>query len=240
LDDAFSTIVRAVHWGRALYENIQRFVQFQLTINVSALVIAFLAPFLGFGRPPFTVLQFLWINIIMDTVAAIALCSEPPRPGLMDEPPKRRDEKILTPAMLRTILSTAAFFVVVMLGLLLGMTRGGWFAGHSDASAEFPFFTVRQATIFFTVYVLFQVWNLINCRSLRPHESGLARLGSNWVFLAIAGLIVAGQVAIVNFGGRIFAVEPLSVFDWLAIGVGTSSVVLFAEIVRRFTHRTAT
>ncbi|MGH6914622.1 MAG: HAD-IC family P-type ATPase, partial [Geminicoccales bacterium] len=93
LDDAFSTIVKAVHWGRALYENIQRFIQFQLTINVSALTIAFLGPFFGI-RPPFTVLQLLWINVIMDTFAAIALCSEPPRPGLMSQPPKRRDENI--------------------------------------------------------------------------------------------------------------------------------------------------
>src|SRR2546423_10950273 len=98
LDDAFSTIVKAVHWGRSLYENIQRFIQFQLTINVSALVIAFLGPFFGV-RPPFTILQLLWINVIMDTFAAIALCSEPPRPGLMTQKPKRRDENILTPQM---------------------------------------------------------------------------------------------------------------------------------------------
>ena len=88
LDDAFSTIVKAVHWGRSLYENIQRFIQFQLTINVSALTIAFLGPFFGV-KPPFTVLQLLWINVIMDTFASIALCSEPPRPGVMQLPPKR-------------------------------------------------------------------------------------------------------------------------------------------------------
>src|SRR5262249_15446377 len=117
LDDAFSTIVKAVHWGRSLYENIQRFIQFQLTINVSALVIAFLGPFFGF-RPPFTVLQLLWINVIMDTFAAIALCSEPPRPGLMRMPPKRKDENIVTRSMAATIGTTAAFFVVVMMALL--------------------------------------------------------------------------------------------------------------------------
>src|SRR6185312_28597 len=120
--------VRAVHWGRSLYQNIQRFVQFQLTINVSALTIAFLGPFLGL-RPPFTVLQLLWINVIMDTFAAIALCSEPPHPGLMRQPPKRRGESILTPAMLGNIFVTAAFFVVVMVGLLVGMEHGNWFAG---------------------------------------------------------------------------------------------------------------
>ena len=102
LDDSFATIVKAVHWGRALYENIQRFIQFQLTINVSALVIAFLGPFFGV-KPPFTVLQLLWINVIMDTFAAIALCSEPPRAGLMRMRPKRRDESIVTPGMRTTI-----------------------------------------------------------------------------------------------------------------------------------------
>src|SRR5215831_17577851 len=127
LDDAFSTIVNAVKWGRSLYENIQRFIQFQLTINVSALTIAFLGPFLGV-KPPFTVLQLLWINVIMDTFASIALCSEPPREGVMRQPPKRKDENIVTPAMVRTIFITAAFFVVVMLTLLIGMERYDWFA----------------------------------------------------------------------------------------------------------------
>src|SRR5205814_2299460 len=104
LDDAFSTIVKAVHWGRSLYENIQRFIQFQLTINVSALTIAFLGPFLGV-RAPFTVLQLLWINVIMDTFASIALCSEPPRPGVMEAPPKKKDENIVTPTMMGSIFT---------------------------------------------------------------------------------------------------------------------------------------
>lgn len=232
LDDAFSTIVRAVHWGRSLYENIQRFIQFQLTINVSALAIAFLGPFLGF-RPPFTVLQLLWINVIMDTFAAIALCSEPPRSGLMRMPPKRRDESIITRSMLGAILGTAAFFVVAMLALLIGMEHGGWFAGTGPHSAEFPTLTMRQATIFFTVYVFFQVWNQINCRSLSPRESGLKGLFANPTFLAIASLTVVGQVLIVRFGGAVFQVEPLEFRDWLIIAAATSSVLLFAELARR-------
>src|SRR5262249_1190336 len=138
LDDAFSTIVNAVPWGRSLYENIQRFLQFHVTINVSALTIASLGPFFGV-EPPFTVLQLLWINVIMDTFASIALCSEPPRRGLMGVPPKRRDEDILTPAMKRTILTTAGFFVVIMLGLLLMMKgqpdRPGWFGGPRPGGA---------------------------------------------------------------------------------------------------------
>ena len=232
LDDSFSTIVRAVHWGRSLYENIQRFIQFQLTINVSALTIAFLGPFLGF-RPPFTVLQLLWINVIMDTFAAIALCSEPPRPGLMKMPPKRRDESILSRAMIGTILITSAFFVVAMIALHLGMEHGGWFAGSGAVSGEFQPLTVRQVSVFFSVYVFFQIWNQINCRSLSPRDSGLSGLFANPTFLAIASLTVVGQVLIVQFGGSVFGVEPLALLDWLAIAGATASVLVFAEVVRR-------
>ncbi|MBY0527416.1 MAG: cation-translocating P-type ATPase [Gemmataceae bacterium] len=236
LDDAFSTIVKAVHWGRSLYENIQRFIQFQLTINVSALVIAFLGPFFGV-KPPFTILQLLWINVIMDTFAAIALCSEPPRPGLMRLPPKKRDENILTRAMLGNIFTTAVFFIIVMIVLLVGMERRGdvpgWFAGSSAASTEFPELTVRQVAIFFTVYVMFQVWNEINCRSLVPDTSGFAGLFRNPVFLTILGITVLGQVVIITFGGEVFKVEPLSIVDWLVITACTASVLVFAEVTRR-------
>jgi len=231
LDDAFSTIVRGVHWGRALYENIQRFIQFQLTINVSALAIVFIGPFLNL-KPPFTVLQLLWINVIMDTFAAIALCSEPPRENLMHKPPKRRDERILTRSMVANILVTAAFFVVVMIGLLIGMQQLNWFAGGGPLSDEFPL-TYRQTTIFFTVYVFFQLWNQLNCRSLSPQEPGWHRLFENPQFLAIASLTVVGQVLIVTIGGKVFNVEPLGLVDWLVIAAATSSVLVFAEIARR-------
>src|SRR5262249_16866065 len=153
----FSTIVKAVHWGRSLYENIQRFIQFQLTINVSALTIAFLGPFFGI-KPPFTVLQLLWINVIMDTFASIALCSEPPRLSLLRMPPRRKDENIVAPTMTKTIFLTAAFFVVVMMTLLAGMEWAGWFRGEGEVSTAFPELTVRQVSIFFTLYVFFQVW----------------------------------------------------------------------------------
>jgi Ca2+-transporting ATPase len=236
LDDAFGTIVHGVLWGRALYENIQRFVQFQLTINVSALAIAFLGPFFGL-RPPFTVLQLLWINVIMDTFAAIALCSEPPRWRLMEKPPKRRDESIVTREMLITIFGTATFFVVVMMTLLWGMKHYGWFASGSGPNYEpwdFAPLNVRQVTIFFTVYVFFQVWNQINCRSLDPAESGLYRLFDNPQFLLIASLTVIGQLLIVTFGDGIFHVEPLHWWDWLAIAAATATVLIFREVARHF------
>jgi P-type Ca2+ transporter type 2C len=221
LDDAFSTIVKAVHWGRSLYENIQKFIVFQLTINASALLIAFLGPFFGV-KPPFTVLQLLWINVIMDTFAAMALCSEPPRKGLMKQPPKKRNESIVTKEMLVTIGLTGGFFVIVMMAMLLWM-----FSGNVELST-------RNATIFFTVYVFFQVWNQINCRSLDPAVPGWRGLFKNPFFLVIASATVIGQVLIVNLGASTFAVEPLGWLDWLWITVGTSSVLLFAEVCRWF------
>ncbi len=237
LDDSFSTIVKAVMWGRSLYENIQRFIQFQLTINVSALTIAFLGPFFGV-RPPFTVLQLLWINVIMDTFASIALCSEPPREGVMRLPPKRRDENILTRPMLVTIFGTAAFFVVVMMVLLFGMEHYGWFAaggGPNPERWEFAPLNVRQVSIFFTVYVFFQVWNQINARALTPETSGFAGLLRNRTFLAIAGTVALVQALIISvpFLAAVFSVEPLGLLDWLCILGGSASVLLFAEILRR-------
>jgi Ca2+-transporting ATPase len=251
LDDAFSTIVKAVHWGRSLYENIQRFIQFQLTINVSALTIAFLGPLLGV-RPPFTVLQLLWINVIMDTFAAIALCSEPPREGVMRLPPKRKDENILTRPMLATIFGTAAFFVVVMITLLLLMKgspkQPGLFAGPSAEnpavwSNEFPELTYYQVSIFFTVYVFFQVWNQINARSLTPEMSGFHGLLKNPTFLTIAGITAVVQALIVSvpYIGTVFNVQPkdlqywkpLGPPEWACILAGTASVLAFGEVLRR-------
>lgn len=234
LDDSFATIVKAVHWGRALYENIQRFILFQLTINVSALAIAFLGPFFGV-KPPFTVLQLLWINVIMDTFAAIALCSEAPREGLMRMKPKRRDESIVTPAMRTSILLTAGFFVVVMMGVLLALEKG-WLADGSGPNPdrwEFSPLNIRQVSLFFTMYVLFQVWNMINCRSLSPESSGLVGFWRNRSFMGIMLAIIVGQALIITFGGRIFSVEALGVIDWVLITVATASVLAFGEIVRR-------
>jgi len=263
LDDAFSTIVKAVHWGRSLYENIQRFIQFQLTINVSALAITFLG-ILFFGvKAPFTVLQLLWINVIMDTFASIALCSEPPRPGVMKLPPKKRNDNILTPAMVRTILITSVFFIIVMLGLLIAMQKYQFMKGTGDLSVEVAgtriavpqdsedlkkidndtytykgqpatvMFTVYQVSLFFSIYVFFQVWNQINARSLTPDMSGFDRILENPTFIVIAALVAIGQIAIVTFGGNVFKVEALGVPDWLGIIAVTSSVLIFAEIARR-------
>jgi Ca2+-transporting ATPase len=236
LDDSFATIVNAVHWGRSLYENIQRFVQFQLTINVSALLIAFLGPFFGV-EPPFTVLQLLWINVIMDTFASIALCSEPPRPGVMDQKPKRRDESIITPDMLKTILATAGFYVVVMLGLLLAMEHGGLFALASEKEkyVDKGLVSPTQAGVFFAVYVFFQVFNLINSRALSPKESGWSNLLVNKAFLGIVGAIAVVQILIAEVKplADIFHVGTLGPLEWLYVFLITPTVLLFAEAWRQ-------
>lgn len=272
LDDSFSTIVKAVQWGRSLYENIQRFIQFQLTINVSALAITFLGILLFGVKAPFTVLQLLWINVIMDTLASMALCSEPPRPEVMTLSPKRRDENILTPVMIRTIFLTAVYFIVIMLGLLLLMRardgEPGFLGGNGPWAVEVggatlavpqddpnlrhiegdrweykdekgrlhsatPTFTIYQASLFFSIYVFFQVWNQINARSLTPEESGFHRLLKNRTFIVIASIVAVGQIVIVTFGGSIFKVERLGMLDWLGVIAFTSSVLVFAEIARR-------
>jgi Ca2+-transporting ATPase len=134
-----------------------------------------------------------------------------------------------------TILTTAGFFVVVMLGFLMAMVNG-WLAegsGPNPERWEFAPLNVRQVSLFFTVYVMFQVWNQINCRSLTPESSGLYGVWRNRTFLGIMAAIVAGQLFIVSLGGRLFSVEPLSVVDWLIIVAATSSVLVFAEIVRQ-------
>lgn len=257
LDDAFSTIVNAVHWGRSLYENIQRFLQFQLTINVSALIIAFLGPFFGIA-PPFTVLQLLWINVIMDTFAAIALCSEPPRPGVMKQPPKKRDEDILTPAMKGTILSTAGFFVVVMMTLLAGMYYLDWFQDLTSQHWSMPFsekkgdtrvgLTIFQVSLFFSIYVFFQVWNQINCRSLTPEETGFKGLFANRTFLTIVGIIVVVQIVITSVPGiaaiffkenvsRVGQIDTLDPLTWLMVIGGTASVLIFDVVNRWYRSR---
>src|SRR5439155_27031058 len=136
-------------------------------------------------------------------------------------------------AMLWTIIATAGFFVVVMMGLLLGMHHAGWFAGPGETLPEFSGFSLRQVSIFFTAYVFFQIWNEINCRSLVPEVSGFHGLLLNPVFLGIAATIVVGQVLIITFGGRVFRVELLELRDWLLTSICTASVLVFGEVVRR-------
>ena len=219
LDDSFPTIKNAVWWGRALYENIQRFLIFQLTINISAAMLSFLAPVLGYP-PPFTIIQLLWINIVMDSLAALALCSEAPHPALMHRKPIPRDAPVITPYMLRAILITAAVYVLVgMLVVVFGL----------------PFMETpeQQATALFAAFVVAQVWNGINCRGINgimpPFFKG------NPAFFGIMAGIVVIQILIVQYGGALFATVPLTAAQWGFIILCTAPVLLLWPIIRSST-----
>ncbi len=219
LDDSFISIVNAVMWGRSLYRNIQKFILFQLTVNVAALSIAVAGPFIGVELP-LTVIQMLWINLIMDTFAALALATDPPDPAVMDLPPRRNTEFIVTPRMWGGILGVGALFVAVMLALIFRMKHS---ASDSDP---------RWLTILFCVFVLLQFWNLFNAKCFGSGGSVFRRLGDSKTFLAIAGTILGMQIVFVQFGGRIFRTVPLSPKEWGLILAFTSLVFWGGEVFR--------
>jgi Ca2+-transporting ATPase len=232
LDDNFYSIVKAVRWGRALYENIQKFIQFQLTINFSALATAFLSPFLNiflvplFGihllEIPLTVPQLLWVNLIMDTLAVLALCLEPPSDDTMQRKPIGRSDPFITRTMWQNILGMGSYFTIMLLVLMATNFLG------ADPSQPRQF-----ASVIFTTYVFFQVFNLFNARSLHITRSPFAGLKPGSSFLNVMILIVIVQVLLTTFGGEIFSTEPLSVVMWLKIILLTSTALIFGEVVRR-------
>jgi Ca2+-transporting ATPase len=229
LDDNFRSIVRAVHWGRTLYENIQKFIQVQLTINVSALATAFLSPLLNLVtvplfnihllETPLTVIQLLWVNLIMDTLAVLALVTEPPSPDSMKRPPIGRSEPFITRNMWQNILGLGLYFTLVM--LVMQATN---FLGADKSAA-------RQFTAVIFTYVFFQVFNEFNCRVLNPKRSAFSGLFKSRNFLLVVGLIVVVQVGLTQFGGR-FNTAPLPLDMWGKIILLTSTALLFGELVR--------
>ena len=223
LDDSFNSIVNAVRWGRSLYRNIQRFVMFQLTINVLALIIAFIGPFIGI-KLPLTVTQILWVNLIMDTFAALALATEPPDNSVMRNKPRRTSDFIITRAMAKNIFTQAGIFVVALLSLLI------WY--QCTGKGE----DIYYLTIFFTVFVFLQFWNLFNARCMGTNYSAFRHLAQSKPFLMIAVMIAVLQFFIVEFGGALFRTTPLTLRDWLIIIAATSLVLWIGEI-RRFIGR---
>ena len=215
LDDSFRSIVNAVMWGRSLYENIQRFILFQLTINVAALGVALLGPFIGVEFP-LTVIQMLWVNLIMDTFASLALATEPPHWDVMSRPPRKSTDFIISPEMARSILGLGLTFVALLIGFLAVIQSDGEVTGY-------------EMSVFYTVFVLLQFWNLFNARSLGSTRSAFAGIFENRAFIAIAAAILLGQMLIVQFGGSIFRTEPLTLQDWIVILVSTSAVLWLGE-----------
>lgn len=247
VDDNFGSIVRAVHWGRTLYENVQKFLQFQLTINLSALAIAFLSPLLALGLAllaeqgihilpgadfkelPLTVLQLLWVNLIMDTLAALALSLEPRRDALMKDPPKRRGESFITRSMAENILVMGVYFTFV----ILFMQATGWYLGADRTNAT------QVSSVLFTTYVFLQVFNLFNARSVRPDRSAFAGVRASRNFWMVLGLIVVVQIALTQLGGVTFNTAPLSLWMWVKILLLTSTAIILGEAFR-FVRRSRT
>lgn len=218
LDDSFSSITTAVMWGRSLYQNIQRFILFQLTINVAALIIVFLGSIFG-HELPLTVTQMLWVNLIMDTFAAGALASLPPNLQVMENKPRKNNDFIITPPMRLNILFVGLSFVVLLLGLLF------FFSDNGEVSRY-------DLSRFFTIFVMLQFWNMFNAKAFASGKSAFHGLSKSAGFFIVAFLIVIGQVLIVEFGGDVFRTVPLSLKDWSIIIASTSLVLWIGEAVR--------
>jgi Ca2+-transporting ATPase len=230
LDDSFNSIVNAVAWGRSLYANIQKFVVFQLTINLAAVGVALLGPFIGVSLP-LTVVQMLWINLIMDTFAALALASEPPDWSLMKKPPRAANAFIVTPPMRNHIIGVGLAFLLLF--LLTAAFRDYFPLDQGTPAGR------RNLTIFFTAFVALQFWNMFNARVFGSTRSALANLGASRAFAAMLAVIVLGQILLVQFGGEMFRVVPLSPGEWLKIAVLTSPVLWIGEIRRLCRRRGA-
>ena len=241
IDNSFSSISRAVMWGRSLYQNIQRFILFQLTINVAACLIVLIGAFLG-TESPLTVTQMLWVNLIMDTFAALALASLPPNEKVMQDKPRKTTDHIINKAMAKSILSVGLLFVIILFGLvqyfkhadITSLTQfnpadfGRSFFDFSAGNGLSPY----ELSLFFTIFVFLQFWNMFNAKSFMTGKSAFASIGHCTGFLMIALAIAVGQWLIVTIGKEMFNVTPLQVTDWIII-IGSTSIVLWiGEIMR--------
>lgn len=235
IDNSFSSIGRAVMWGRSLYQNIQRFILFQMTVNVVACFIVLFGSFMGM-QSPLTVTQMLWVNLIMDTFAAMALASLPPSASVMKDKPRPREAFIINNAMKRFIICIGGIFFLVLLAML-------YYFEHTDITCLTEIGSVTmggntglsgyELSLFFTIFVFLQFWNMFNARAFETGRSAFHFKGCEG-FSLIALLILFGQILIVSIGGEFFNVEPLRLIDWLIIIAGTSLVLWIGEIIRLF------
>lgn len=219
LDDSFGSIVRAVQWGRSLYKNIQRFIFFQLVVNVAALLLVLGGSLAGTALP-LTITQMLWINLIMDTFAAMALASLPPEKSVMNEKPRKQGDFIVTHGMAWAIGIVGALFFALLLAMLV----------HDNGTDGL--LSLRELTVFFTVFVMLQWWNLLNAKTLGTCNSAFKGLFSGRGLLFVLALILIGQWVIVTFGGQMFRTTPLDATTWVWIIIGTSPVLWVGEVIR--------
>jgi len=226
IDDSFSSIVHAVMWGRSLYKNIQRFIFFQLIVNVAALLLVLFGAFIG-TELPLTITQILWINLIMDTFAAMALASLPPSREVLRKKPRRKDAFIINRGMKWGIAFIGIiFFLLLSVGCWLMEVHPIFIAIQYSLSPD------ETQTVFFTVFVLLQWWNLFNARTMGSSHSAFYRLWECKGFVFVLFLILAGQWLIVTLGGQMFRTVPLSLECWLYMFLATSPVLLFGELYR--------
>ena len=226
LDDSFHSIATAVMWGRSLYKNIQRFIVFQLTINVVALASVLLGAFLG-TELPLTVTQMLWVNLIMDTFAAMALASIPPSADVMNEKPRKTNDFIITKPMRYNILGVATCFLIILMSLIVYI--------KGLPSTEVP----TALTAFFTIFVMLQFWNLFNASVFGTNHSVFKDSRHALGMISVAGIILIGQIIIVEFGGKVFRTVPLTLSEWLII-IGSTSIVLWVGEIWRWIQRLKT
>ena len=242
MDNSFASITRAVMWGRSLYQNIQRFILFQLTVNLVACVIVLVGAFTG-QQSPLTVTQMLWVNLIMDAFAALSLASLPPNEAVMRNKPRHVNDFIINKAMKWFILGVGLVFVFVLFGLmqylkhdhtgdLMQFSLASYFANYFNFAEDEM--TTHDVTVFFTFFVMLQFWNLFNAKSFETVRSGFAQLRDSKVFFSTAAVIIVGQILIVSFGGEMFNVEPLALSEWVLIIAMTSLVAWIGEIVHFF------
>ena len=237
IDNSFSSIGRAVMWGRSLYRNIQRFILFQMTVNVAACFTVLFGAFMGTDSP-LTVTQMLWVNLIMDTFAAMALASLPPSDDVMREPPRDRNSFIIDKPMARRIIGVGGAFFLFLICLV-------WRFEHSEVNSVAEIFTAPmtaanglseyELSMFFTIFVMLQFWNMFNARAFATGATAFRFHGCEG-FVIIAALIFIGQIVIVTIGGQFFSVVPLRAADWAGIVLGTSAVLWIGEIARAFCH----
>ncbi len=238
IDNSFSSITRAVMWGRSLYLNIRRFILFQMTINVAACLIVLIGAFMG-TQSPLTVTQMLWVNLIMDTFAAMALASLPPTMEVMRDKPRRREDFIVSRPMWAGILGMGALFTALLIALLVvfqqadvtSLTDYSWISTYGQVGVEL---TPYEESVFFTLFVLLQFWNMFNARAFATGHSAFHNLRQCRGFGLIAVVILVGQIIIVTIGGQMFNVTPLPPADWLVIIAVTSLVLWGGELKRLF------
>jgi len=247
LDNSFSSIGKAVMWGRSLYLNIQRFILFQMTINVAACIIVLFGAFLGV-QSPLTVTQMLWVNLIMDTFAALALASLPPSERVMSDKPRSRRANIISRTMADGIFGVGGLFVLLLFGFIqyfkneeiTSLTQFSvidYFAHFFHFGSFQSGLSAYELSLFFSIFVMLQFWNMFNAKAYRTGKSAFAGIGNSKGFIMIALAIIVGQLLITTFGGAMFSVTPLKITDWLIIIGATSTVLWVGEALRMIARK---